>query len=447
MRKTILLLLPFCLLACEKKVSSISASGNLISQAHTFFSDSIANRGQPVNYRAAQARSVQWDLAQVIPMKNGRGVLAPIVYSEPMMVKANFSGDFYFHLNYLTQLLVYKTTDSAEKALVITSFPDSNFFKNPLGRFTGIKFIEDWQGHPVSKLLYGADGTIKKYAEMTKEVTGLEVLETCYSVSGYNYSPDDPDDGYSWTESAGCSVSYFEADDAEGGGSIGTSGLSGGGGGAAATVILPAGHSVIQSIPNYFQCFTNIGGSDHIYTATVCVDEPVPGSRTPWALTPGGPNGSSQAGNPVNVGHTFLILTESNGNITVTRNIGFYPSTFIWPASPSSPGQMNDDDTHSYNISGSFTLNNAQFFSILNFIAAANTSSFLYNLNSNNCTTFVINAMAQAGIGLPRTFGTWQGGTGNDPGDLGEDMRTGNIPNMSLNTAPPISHANAGQCN
>ena len=133
MRKTILFLLPFCLLACEKKVSSLSGSGNLISQAQIFFSDSIANRGQAVNYRAEQARSVQWDLAQVIPLKKGQGVLAPIVYSEPMMVKANFSGEFYFHLNYLTQLLVFKYADSAEKALVITSFPDSNFFKNPGG--------------------------------------------------------------------------------------------------------------------------------------------------------------------------------------------------------------------------------------------------------------------------------------------------------------------------
>jgi hypothetical protein len=448
MKKTILLLLPFCLLGCEKKVSNISGLATLINQAQTFFSDSVANRGQPLNYRASQARSVQWDLAQVLPMKNGQGVLAPIVYPEPMMIKSNFSGGFYFHLNYLTQLLVYKDADSAEKAVVITSFPDSNFFKNPLGKFTGIKFIEDWRGRPVSKLLYGADGTIKKYVAMTKEVTDVEVITTCYTISGYNYSPADPDDGYSWTESAGCSVSYFEAGDGSGGESVGAPSFGGGGGGStAATVVIATGHSVIQSVPNYFQCFTNVGGTDHTYTAAVCVDEPVPGSRTPWGLTPGGPSGSSQAGGAVNAGHTFLILTESYGNTTITRNIGFYPSSIVWPASPTSSGQMNDDETHSYNISGSFTLDNAQFFTILNFISAESTPSFLYNLNTNNCTTFVINAMAQAGIGLPRTVGTWPGGAGDDPGDLGEDMRAGNIPGMSLNTAPGNSHGNVGQCN
>jgi hypothetical protein len=149
----------------------------------------------------------------------------------------------------------------------------------------------------------------------------------------------------------------------------------------------------------------------------------------------------------VNVGHTFLILTESYGGTTITRNIGFYPSTMVWAASPSSPGQFNDDDNHSYNISGSFTLTNSQFFNILNFISSANNSSYLYNLNSNNCTTFVLNSMAQAGINLPRTVGTWPGGTGNDPGDLGEDIRAANIPNMSVNTAPANSHPNVGQCN
>ena len=110
---------------------------------------------------------------------------------------------------------------------------------------------------------------------------------------------------------------------------------------------------------------------------------------------------------------------------------------------------MNDDDLHSYNISGSFSVNNAQFFNILNFVSQGNTPGYLYNLNTNNCTTFVINAMGQAGITLPRTIGTWYDGSGDDPGDLGEDIRKNNITGMTVNPngGSGNSHLNAGQCN
>jgi hypothetical protein len=119
----------------------------------------------------------------------------------------------------------------------------------------------------------------------------------------------------------------------------------------------------------------------------------------------------------------------------------------VRPSSPSSAGEFSDDENHQYNISGSYTVNNAQFYDMLNFIISVNNSSYLYNLNSNNCSTFAINTFAQAGIDLPRTVGTWPGGSGNDPGDLGEDIKAGNIPNMSVNTAPSANHGNVGQCN
>jgi hypothetical protein len=327
MRKTILFLLPLYFIACRKKLTITAPPNPFITQARTFFADSVVNSGPVVSYRAKQPKTIQWDLAQYISLP---------------------------------------TASSALTAMVVTSFPDSIFFKNPLGKFTGIKSLEDWQGNPISKLLYSSNGTIKTY----HPPTGI-------------------------------------------GGVPGINTLGGGAGGvdarksSAAGVVVTSGNSIIQSVSHYFQCFTNVGGSDHSYTVTVCVDQPRPGTRTPWTLTPGGLNGSIEVGNVVNVGHTFLILTETYGATTITRNIGFYPSTRVWVASPSSPGQFNDDEYHKYNISGSFKLNNAQFFNILNFIISANNSSYLYNLNSNNCTTFVLNAMAQAGINLPRTKGTW----------------------------------------
>ena len=449
------LLLPAALLFCITCNKHISDTGfvktDLIGAAR-YYIDSISTLGHPVNYRAAQPKTIRWDLAQVVPIHQSKGILVPIVFDNALLVKANFAGDQYFHLNYLTQLLFY--TDSAGKniARVITAFPDSNYFKDPTPPFTAIKFVEDWQGHPIQKLLFTPDGKIKRYTPNSKQPEMIEIIQTCYSIDGYNYSPSLGETEY-WSESVGCSVEFIEDGSGGGGGGasgggLGTSSSGGSANGAVTVTVLP-GNSVIKSIASYFQCFTNVGGTDHTYTVTVCVDQPDPGTRTPWTMAENGSSGSSSGDNPVDAGHTFLILTETYGNSIIARNVGFYPAGNVNPASPSNQGSLNDDETHIYNISGSFMINNSQFFNILNFVSQGTNSGYLYNLNTNNCTTFAINAAAQAGINLPRTIGTWLGGAGNDPGDLGEDLRKNNVPGMSLSVAggSDNSHYNAGQCN
>ena len=447
-----LLLLAVLLLfvTCNKHLSETAAvKTGLIGAARSYI-DSVSAQGHPFNYRAAQPKTIRWDLAQVVPIGQSKGILTPIVFDNALLMKANFVGASLFHLNYLTQLLYYKDSAGRTTAQVITAFPDSNYFKDPTKPFTGIKFIEDWQGHPIQKLLYTPDGKIKRYNPNNKQSDELEVMQTCYTIEGYNYSPE-LDETETWSEPGGCSISYI--DDGSDGGVGDASGSSGsGGGGSSGTVptvtVLP-GNSVIKNIQAYFQCFTNVGGNDHTYTITVCVDEPDPATRTPWTTSGSGSSGSSAGNNVVNVGHTFLILTERYGNTTINRNVGLYPGTDVNPIDNSSQGSLNDDETHAYNISGSFTVDNAQFFNVLNFVSQGNNPGYLYNLNTNNCTTFVINAAAQAGIDLPRTIGTWLGGAGNDPGDLGEDLRMNNIPGMTLNLSggSQISHYNVGQCN
>jgi hypothetical protein len=364
-------------------------------------------------------------------------------------MKANFVGNPLFHLDYLTQLLYYQDTAGKSTAFVLTSFPDSNFFKDPTGSFTGIKFIEDWWGHSIEKLLYIPDGQIKRFVPTTNEPDLAEVVQTCYTISGYNYSPE-LDETETWTEEAGCSTNFTGDGSNDALGSLGSNspGSGGASGASGAPTVLP-GNSVIKSIKIYFQCFTNVGGSDHTYTVTVCVDQPDPGTRAPWTIAENGSSGSSSGDNPIDAGHTFLILTETYANTTISRNVGFYPAGNVNPSSVTSQGSLNDDETHLYNISGSFTIDNAQFFNILNFVSQGNNPGYLYNLNTNNCTTFAINAMAQVGISLPRTIGTWLDGAGNDPGDLGEDLRENNIPGMtlSLTGGSDASHYNAGQCN
>lgn len=151
----------------------------------------------------------------------------------------------------------------------------------------------------------------------------------------------------------------------------------------------------------------------------------------------------------INTGHTFLILTENDQGNIISRNVGFYPSGIVVPTTTGafSQGVLGDDESHIYNISLTVTVTSAQFFNILNFISLGNNPGFYYNLNTNNCSTFAINAMGAGEVSLPSTRGSWPGGSGNDPGDLGQDILGMSLsPNMTRNTVEKL-HPNVGSCN
>jgi hypothetical protein len=439
--------------ACNKQPTRVVDSHqNLIQQARLLV-ESLSTQGQPINYRAAQPKTIRWDLSQLVSIDQKQALLIPIVFNNDLLIKANFDDNQLFHLSYLTHLLYYSDSTGRNTIAIITDFPDLNYFQAPTRSFTGIRFIEDWYGHSLEKLLFTPDGRIRRYVPTNTGATKTQpdliaVTQTCYTITGYNYSPE-IGETETWTEDAGCAISFTYNDSNDGVGTVGSNGPgSGSGSGASSVTVLP-GNSIIKSIKAYFQCFTNVGGSDHTYTITVCVDQPEPGTREPWGTSTSGSSGSSSGNNPVNSGHTFLILNETYSGTTITRNVGFYPAGNVSPWSATSQGSLNDDDLHSYNISGTFTVNNSQFFNVLNYVSQGNTPGYLYDLNTNNCTTFAINAVAQAGIYLPRTIGTWVDGSGDDPGDLGEDLRKNNTPGMTLNLngGSQNSHLNIGQCN
>jgi len=285
---------------------------------------------------------------------------------------------------------------------------------------------------------------------MTTVVKPQGFIQTCTYIYGYNYAAGSPNDGESWVEFQGCSTMYVPDNGSGGGGGSSYSGVGvlGGGGMPTSTGMViktPPDHP-ITNLLDYLKCFTNVGGSDHTYKVTIYVDQPVPGSRTPWKTQDGGPVGSSAAKNLVDVGHTFLTFTEQYGTTTITRNVGLYPSSAVTPNSPASPGQLNDDENHQYNISATFTVTNADFFIMLYYLQRAADPNFYYNLNAENCTSFALQTLAQAGIFLPNTIGTWWRGSGCNPGDLGEDLRQMTpLPNMTKSTSSGF-HFNVGNC-
>src|ERR1700730_17657714 len=111
--------------SCQKHYNSFQDDQTFVAQAKKYFSDSVSTSGPALNYRAAQKRTVLWDLATVKDVAGMKLVIAPIAYSDPMLVRTNFTGDFYFHLDYLTNLVISLDSSARFGATVVTLFPDS----------------------------------------------------------------------------------------------------------------------------------------------------------------------------------------------------------------------------------------------------------------------------------------------------------------------------------
>lgn len=457
----------FFLSACKKNISNspvISTDSILIENARLYFQTSIqqsASVAPAGNPRLDAAKAPYWPSAYTVNLSKGPAVIVPVFYHKHLVVSTSFNPNQPFALNQLAKLIIYKNSSGYQMELV-TSFPDTAAKGVNSGKFSGIIFAETWQGQSINTYKVSGDQVLRREALSAGQnnvqehlipdaKTPAYIVETCYTIFGYNYAASDPEDDYEWSEPGGCDIEY-KSDGGSGGGPSGSElGALAGGVGVrkpvSPTITIPIGNNIIANIADYLKCFSNYGGSDHTYQVMICVDQPEPGTRAAWIPTPGGPAGSSAVGNLVDVGHTFLVLSEIFSDHSVVRNVGFYPQSNIYPTSPSAQGQLNNDAGHPYNISLTMTVDNGQFFNILNFIGQGNNPGYLYNLNTNNCTSFDLHALASGGIILPSTAGSWPGGGfGNDPGDLGEDIRAMPLSsNMTRNTVSN-SHPNLYTC-
>ncbi|MDO6431539.1 hypothetical protein Q4E93_13120 [Flavitalea sp. BT771] len=475
----IMLLLLFMLYsfqACKKDQNNTNTGAlnqHLIESAKRYFQDNLEHaKHDPTGiYRTDAAKSLDWQAAQVASLSNVPVVIVPVHYLKDLFIKTTFGGEKLFSLNEIVHLVIYKDKNNSYQAELVTAFPDTNALQRNANKFSGIIFVENWSGQRIHQFKltpdghtfiyndqYGIQNKSSKISSSENPVQTDRVIANCTTIYGYNYAADDPDHGYAWSEPGGCWYMYIpdplEAGGGGAGGFGGGGGFSGGGYGSighpssptARFATINRGPNTIASIQDYLKCFTNVGGTDHVYTVTLCIDQPVPGTREPWSFQ-NSPGASSAANNPFDVGHTFLVFSETYGGTTITRNVGFYPRTSVNPLYPSDQGQLNDNEGSSYNLSLTIAINNAQFFNMLNYVSQGNNPGYMYNLNSNNCTTFAINALQAGSVNLSTQIGTWFKGSGYNPGDLGEDVR--NMPlssNMSRSTVEN-SHPNVGNCN
>lgn len=163
------------------------------------------------------------------------------------------------------------------------------------------------------------------------------------------------------------------------------------------------------------------------YKFTVYVDQPgAGGSRATYQLS------------PFDVGHAFWKIECVHPQLQelfegyvdlINVSMGFYPVN--------SPPNKTQDETgylaipdcdHIPDVTRSWFITQSAFRSAVLFSYSFRIRCVLgtvrYNLSSYNCADAVLDAAETAGILIPRTEGTWPGGSGHNPGDLGEDIRS-----------------------
>jgi len=462
----VLALILVSLSECSKNpVSQPQIHDDLIQNARQYFERKIATQSPSpgTNPRITDIKTPLWDVAIVTTLTTGKVVIIPIQYAHDLHIRTGLTGRRLFNLNELTHLVIYQDKDGNDRAELITAFPDSLTLQGINSTFSGLLFVEDWTGKRLRQYKFNPDGSILqadpnqangargKQIPMSANASSKSPSDftICYEITGYNYSPDDPDGGISWSEPAGCTSTYYPVTQSLASipspSDYGT--IPGSNGHVSIVDVFPPDNP-IDNIQAYFGCFTNGPAVDHSYTVTVCVSQPVPGSRSPWAFTSGGPAGSSASQNPFNTGHAFLIFSENSAGNIITRNVGFYPLGMVNPYYPSEQGILDNNEKSPYNISLTFTVANTQFFAMLNYAAIGNNSGYFYDLNANNCTTFVLHTLAAGNITLTATQGVWPGGGhGYDPGDLGEDIRSMALPSNATRNTVQNPHSNQGNCN
>ena len=138
-------------------------------------------------------------------------------------------------------------------------------------------------------------------------------------------------------------------------------------------------------------------------------------------------------------GHTFLSLKKTNEDGSVTeKTFGWYPGTKedhggvdirdgnAKDRRGNKTGSFQDDSEHKYDVSKTYNLSQENFINLL--VEVVRKDGETFNLNTNNCTDVALKILQQAGIKINATKGKWEFygfsvGGGNNPGDLGEDLR------------------------
>jgi hypothetical protein len=398
------------------------------------------------------SRSPIWNKAYVMTLSIGPAVIIPLQYDRKSLFRSNLDSSHLYDMDFTSKLAIYKDPVGKFHTEVVNMYPDSLEAKR--SGFTGIIKVEDWNGNFTNEFKYEGN-KIKKYVTDVSEgktstnavtqnkvaINITMVIQTDYYNVTYTYAVSNPSGGTYSYNYLGSSYSFIDYNE-DGTGLSGSDYKNiGNGGGAGAqskasssTVLtVETGNNPITDIKEYIKCFN--GDLNATYTVSLCVAQPIFGERDAY----------SSAYNGVNVGHTFLTFQQNAGGVVTTRSMGFYPNGIVTPASPRASGSLNNDQGHKYNVSITYSTTGSQFMNILNSFSSGNNVN--YDLNANNCTTWALSSLSAGGINISTTQGSWPFGGGDDPGDLGEDIRSMSVsPNSQRSFANTEAPVNNGTC-
>jgi hypothetical protein len=475
-----MLVLCGCYLSCTKRQNDFNVkpsspvSGDLVQDAIHYFDDSVRNRPGPAqspgdsaigtfNPVRALAKQPDWDKAYVLRTSIGDVVVAPLVFQDHYYAQpSNTDGKTRLLINSLCKLIVYKDSANHFHAEVVSAFPDQNFLQHPRGSYSGIAFIQSWQGDFLKSFRY-QNGGVKSLRVGSAGSTGspsahpsvapasAPVTGDCYETDWYNCggTVDDPyqDCSYLYSTFSGC-----DGGGGDGGGPAAPGpadyGVIGGSGSTATPVSVDftfASPTTPTDIKQEMKCFT--ANPSSTYYITINVEEPGPGS------------GASFASGPLQAGHTYLSFEQYNSDGTaVVRNDGFYPATSANPISPGAPSTFGDNSNDPVSAKLKIAVSAADFITAVQ-REQTQTDNHSYNLYTYNCSTAALDVLSSFGISGLDQYVAGSIFTGNYPGNLGTTIRNLDLDifsqlnggrQMWRNTAPRNIYqppAKQGTCN
>jgi hypothetical protein len=189
------------------------------------------------------------------------------------------------------------------------------------------------------------------------------------------------------SDEGGADLASLSGEDGSGA-AIGALNPSGGGGaggtGVSAATALPAPAEYSNnlnkiSIAQFFNCFNQVPDVGATYTLSLCTD--VPDNNDPGALF------DLATGNST-IGHSFLVVTKTNGSSSITQCFGFYPAQTpsYWNPMAPVPSQMKDNGGHEINASVTISISASQFAVVQS--NAISDATMPYELESDNCTDY-----------------------------------------------------------
>jgi hypothetical protein len=443
-----------------------------IEEAQKFFNEKLANTGK-LTKRHELIDRPDWQHAAVRKAGDREVLIVPLVFKKDLTIKTN--GDSVsLSVQSLTNLLLYRKTGDQIVSELVTTIPDQAFLSNKdaAKKFTGMVWIETWNGSAIGGNRYAADGSITGF-DLGGEVTQDSLLKEADYEAQWCYV-----DFYYCVDAWGyvtCRYNFSQAYRCGGGsttfGELGAglypvygSGSAGGGtappgdetiGIGLNTVILAPPDKPIVDPYQYKRCFNR--DSRNTYRIILYVDQPKNGSRALVSDDDGNTDYGAIKNSSKTFGHTWIAFEEKRPNgAIVRRSLGFWPRTDVELSSQAAPGILADDGGRDFDVNLEIGLRKDAFFDLLDNCSMGNLER--YNLNINNCTGWVIDKLYYStSISLPKTMGSWGFGQGEGPtpGNLGEDIRLLNlgivlnnlkVTSVKRDTSKGISLKNFGNC-